>query len=89
MSAIYLDFNGKPTPANDLNWYALRPCGCASGCVAAASQLGPVALTESEARIEMNDGSKRAAKADKRTYVLAPRSEVVERMTRCTHGGQS
>lgn len=82
---IYLDFNGQPTDASDLTWYVLAECGCATGAIAAAAGGHPIALTADQARREMNDTKREAAK-DKREYVLGHRTEVKERMAPCTHG---
>ena len=80
--SLYLDFNGAPTNASDLVWLAVKECGCATGSVCVAIGSRPIAITEAQARREMNDTA-RAAKADKRRYELALRSTVVERLALC------
>lgn len=76
---IYLDFDGKPTPGDDLVWLAIAPCGCATGAVVVSVNGVPYATTEEQARYELW-GSKREAKADKRPYELALHNTLRERM---------
>ena len=76
---IYLDFDGKPTPANELLWLALDPCGCASGAVAVWGIDSPFAITAEQAR-RAQWGTKREADMDKRTYELAHRNTLRDRM---------
>lgn len=37
MTKVYLEYEGKPVPANDLTWCIYSPCGCQSGVMVAQS----------------------------------------------------
>lgn len=79
---IYLDFNGKPTPGDDLVWFAVRDCGCATAVACVALGDEPIAITEEQARIKINE-TKAKAKRDKRRYELGLRSTCKERLVLC------
>ena len=76
---IYLDFEGKPTPADELLWLALAPCGCATGAVVVWDAGSPYAITAEQARRELWY-TNREADMDKRTYELARLDTLRERM---------